>query len=219
MKIKMSIEDYKKLVNFLIKKAESPFEGVSTGSYLNIGKGELMDKMEMDEEELKKLLEAIIEESDGAIKVNCWGHGMNNSLITLNLSLKGLKTYYNLLKEKVASRPYCEIREGWGYLKFGERGEEVKIGKAGFQPFKLLESLIEPRVGLAKSVDTVFEAIRENIKYKSKTTGVYNPLDRTQKINLIKYTIKELQKGKKLKGKLKFKWNEMKSKIWLEYTG
>jgi len=31
--------------------------------------------------------------------------------------------------------------------------------------------------------------------------------------------IKELQKGKKLRGKLEFKFDELETKVWLEYTG
>ena len=115
-------------------------------------------------------------------------------------------------------RPYCAIEGKWGFLKFIKQGEKIKIGGANSQSFKLLQCLTEP-FGTAKSVDTVFEAIRENVKYKSKS-GVYMAgIDKQQKIKLIRYAIKELQKGNKLQGKLTFRWDDLKTKIWLEYLG
>lgn len=115
-------------------------------------------------------------------------------------------------------RPFCVIEGKWGFLKFNKQGQKVKIGTANSQSFKLLKSLTEP-FGIAKSVDVVFEAIREGVKYKSKS-GVYTSgIDKLQKIKLIEYAIKELQKGDKLQGKLAFKWDDMKAKIWLHYLG
>jgi hypothetical protein len=115
-------------------------------------------------------------------------------------------------------RPFCIIEGKWGFLKFSKQGQKIKIGGANSQSFKLLKSLTEP-FGTAKSVDVIFEAIREGIKYKSKS-GVYTSgIDRPQKITLIEYAIKELQKGDKLQGKLVFKWDDMKAKIWLHYLG
>jgi len=115
-------------------------------------------------------------------------------------------------------RPYCVIEGKWGFLKFSKQGEKIKIGGASSQPFKMLQCLTEP-FGTAKSVDTVFETIRENVKYKSKG-GVYTAgIDKQQKNTLIEYAIKELQKGNKLQGKLVFRWDDLKTKIWLEYLG
>lgn len=115
-----------------------------------------------------------------------------------------------------AQRPHCIGENGIGYLQFGRYGGKIEIGGDKNQPFKLLQCLTEP-FETAKPVETVFEAIRENIKKKSKS-GVYTAaMDRKQKIKLIGYAIKELQKGKKLKGKLKFKWDDLETKLWLEY--
>ena len=84
------------------------------------------------------------------------------------------------------------------------------------QPFRLLQCLTTP-FGAPKSIDSAFEAIREGIKYKSKT-GVYtNTIDKPKKIILVEYAIKELQKGNKLQGKIGFKWDELKTKVWVEY--
>jgi len=120
--------------------------------------------------------------------------------------------------EQQDKRPYCVIEGRNGFLKFSKQGKKIKIGGASSQSFKLLQCLTEP-FRTAKSVDTVFEAIRENVKYKSKS-GVYTAgTDKQQKITLIEYAIKELQKGNKLQGKLAFRWDDLKTKIWLEYLG
>jgi len=115
-------------------------------------------------------------------------------------------------------RPFCVIEGKWGFLKFSKQSQKVKIGGANSQPFKLLKCLTEP-FGTAKSVDIVFETIRENVKQKSKS-GVYTTgTDKAQKIKIIEYAIKELQKDNKLQGKLVFKWDDIKTKIWIEYLG
>lgn len=114
------------------------------------------------------------------------------------------------------NRPYCEVENGMGYLVFGEKGPRSKIGKENGQPFKLIQCLTEPFV--AKYVNTIFEAIREGIR--SDKSGVYNAsTDKRQKVKIIKNTIKEVQKGNKLMGKLRFAWDDMETKLWLEYTG
>jgi len=115
-------------------------------------------------------------------------------------------------------RPFCIVEGKWGFLKFSKQGQKIKIGGANSQSFKLLKCITEP-FGIAKSIEVVFEAVRENMKYKSKR-GVYtNDIDRAQKIKIIGFAIKELQKGNKLRGKLAFRWDELKIKVWLEYLG
>lgn len=115
-------------------------------------------------------------------------------------------------------RPMCSSENGIGYLKFGKFGEKIEIGRETSQPYKLLLCVIEP-FGVAKKVDAVFEAIRENVKDKSRG-GVYtDAFDKNKKIQLIKFTIKELQKENKLRGKLQFKWDDMETKLWLEFIG
>lgn len=115
-------------------------------------------------------------------------------------------------------KPFCETDREWGLLKFSKYRPGIKIGKASAQPFKLLQCLTTP-FGRAKTVDIAFEAIREGVKHKSKS-GVYTTaIDKPQKIKIIEYTIKELQKGNKLQHKLVFKWDNLKTKVWLEYLG
>ncbi len=113
-------------------------------------------------------------------------------------------------------KPYCEIKGKWGFLKLNKWSRGIKIGNANSQPFKLLQCLSEP-LGTAKAIDTVFEAIRESVKYKSKSGMYTSAMDKAQKTKLIEYAIKELQKDNKLQGKFKFRWDDLKIKIWLEY--
>lgn len=113
---------------------------------------------------------------------------------------------------------FALIERKLGFLKFGKYGEKIKISGKDSQPFRLLQCLAAP-FGVAKLVDTVFESIREGVKEKSKS-GVYtNNIDKKQKITLIGYAIKELQKGNKLQNKIEVKWDELKTKYWLEYIG
>ena len=113
-------------------------------------------------------------------------------------------------------RPFCKEKDGIGYLQFGTNTGKIEIGVANTQPFKLLQCLTEP-FGHPKSVDTVFEVLRENL-YKKSKSGVYDSfIDKPKKLKIIEHTMKELQKGNKLKGKLKFKWDKVNTKLWLEY--
>lgn len=125
----------------------------------------------------------------------------------------------NLLQDsnKNIGKPHCVEKYGIGYLKFNKDGEEIKIGGTNSQPYKLLRCLTEP-FGNPKSINTVYEAIREGRRIKP--TGIYRgEIDRAKKIQLIENSaIKEAQKGGKLRGKIKFEFDETKSKMWLEYT-
>jgi len=116
-------------------------------------------------------------------------------------------------------RPYCEIRDGFGYLRFNKFGEKIKISRSDSIPYRLLQSLVEP-LETAKSISTVYEAIREKVQAKSKI-GSYTPNpDKRSMLKVIEISgIKELQKKNKLRGKLHFKFNDTKTMIWLEFTG
>lgn len=113
-------------------------------------------------------------------------------------------------------RPRCVSEDGIGYLQFSVSGEKIEIGGAENQPFRLLQCLIEP-LGTARAVELAFEAIREGVKKKSKIGAYTQEIDKNKKVELIKGVIKELQKGKKLKGKLKFEWDALETKLWLKY--
>lgn len=97
------------------------------------------------------------------------------------------------------SRPYCVVEGKWGYLKAdGKFGKKTKIGKSEARPFRLLQCVFEP-FGVAKTVDAVFDAIRLPKDAKDTSLNSYDAYKkRGRQIEIIKYTIKELQKGSKL---------------------
>jgi len=133
-------------------------------------------------------------------------------------SILNIQKTNNIETQLEDKRPYCVVDGNYGFLKFNKQDNGTKIGKITSQPFRLLQCLTEP-FRIAKTVDTVFEAIRENVKYKSKS-GVYTQnIDKAKKVILIKYAIKEVQKIRKLQGKIKFMWDNLKTKVWLEYLG
>lgn len=116
--------------------------------------------------------------------------------------------------KKTTGRPFCIIEAGIGYFKFYKEGKKIKIGGQSTRHFRLLQCLCEP-VGVAKTIDSVFEAIRlPRDKQDERLNDDY--LAKNRKTELIQYAIKELQKNKDLQGKLKFKFNNTKTTVQLE---
>ncbi len=116
--------------------------------------------------------------------------------------------------------PYCVVENGLGYLKFGKHGKKKKIGKASSRHFRLLQTMLSP-VGVSKTTEVVFEAIRL-LKDKNDTRLSDWNTSATRKVELIEYAIKELQKGNKLEGKIKFEFNNTKTQLkakLLDYRG
>jgi len=112
--------------------------------------------------------------------------------------------------------PFCLIENNYGYLQLGKNGEKIRISRPDSQPFHLLQSLTEP-FGTAKNIDTVFEAMRGGTR--NKTAG-NSYMDKGLKVRTIQYSgIKELQKNKKFREKIKFEFNETKSMVWLKPVG
>lgn len=109
------------------------------------------------------------------------------------------------------SQPYYLVEGKWGYLKFNKHGEKIKIGSRNSRHFRLLSCLLEP-LGTAKTVDSVFEAIRLP-RDKDDTYLDDWATSRTRKVKIIQYTIKELQKGNKLHGRITLEFNTSKTLI------
>ncbi|HUW21122.1 MAG TPA: hypothetical protein VMW41_00465 [Candidatus Bathyarchaeia archaeon] len=116
--------------------------------------------------------------------------------------------------EKATITPFCETKKNWGYLKFDKFSERIKIGGKDTRHFRLLQCLLEP-LGVTKTIEAVFEAIR---KPQDKDDSLLSSWDtkKTRKVNFIEYAIKELQKGNKLKGKIRFQFFDNKTKIKAE---
>lgn len=161
----------------------------------------------IDSEKIEKLRDEIKETYDRFVEVL-----KSNEKLKETDNKQKLIDHDESLKQ---SRPFCIIEKKSGYLKFGKFGKKVKIGGYKCQPFRLLRCLTEP-IGVAKQVDTVFEAMREGVR--NREAGIYGvSLDRNKKFQIILNSgIKELQKRNKLQGKLEFKWDELKIRIWLE---
>lgn len=145
------------------------------------------------------------------------------------IEIKDREKFENYCKEELSEgvagdsiqvetgKPYCVVENGWGYLKFGKFGKKKRIGKPKSRPFRLLQCLLEPlRTG--RTVDSVFEAIRlPKDKDDSRLSG-WNT-ERTRKTEIIKNTIKELQKGNKLEGKIGFEFDEANTQVMAQLTG
>lgn len=139
------------------------------------------------------------------------------------IKIKDIEKFENYCKNKLgesvtgdsdqikAGRLYCVVENGWGYLKFGKFGKKKKIGKPKSRPFRLLQCLLEP-LETARTIDSVFEAIRlPKDKDDSRLNGWST--SQTREIEIIKNTIKELQKGNKLEGKIIFEFNETNTQV------
>jgi len=110
------------------------------------------------------------------------------------------------------SRPLLKVEGTWGYLKFGKYGTKIKIGKANpraSRAFKLLQSLSEPWE-VNKTIDAVFEAIRSPKDQDDSRLLDWNTA-KTRKVEIIQTAIKELQRDNKLKGKIRFVFNNDKT--------
>lgn len=115
--------------------------------------------------------------------------------------------------------PFLITENKKGYLKFFKEGEKIHIGNIKTRKFKLLQVLIEPpdTISVARNTEAVFEAIKLP-KDKRNIDLNDNYLAQNKQIMLIEYTIKEIQKIKKLQGKIHFSFDNNKKKIRLEFN-
>jgi hypothetical protein len=72
-------------------------------------------------------------------------------------------------------------------------------------------------LGTARNIDIVFEAIKL-LKDKDNVILKDNYLKKNKQISIIEYTIKELQKIRKLQGRLHFVFDNGKRIMWLEVS-
>ena len=109
------------------------------------------------------------------------------------------------------SLPFCIEKNGWGYLKFGKYGKKKKIGKASSRHFRLLKTMLSP-LGVSRTVDSVFDAIKLPEDKNDTRLQDWNT-SANRKVELIKYAIKELQKGNKLESRIRFEFNSPKTQL------
>lgn len=113
-------------------------------------------------------------------------------------------------------KPYTIIRNGKGYFKFYKEGENIEIGRANSRHFRLMQCLCEPHFGIQKTIEAVFEAIKLPKDKSDSDLESWSPQRRTRMLTIIEYAKKELQKNKKLRGKIKYKFDNRKNNMWLE---
>ena len=103
--------------------------------------------------------------------------------------------------------------KGIGYLKFYKQGPKIGIGGAKTRKYRLLESLFDP-LGIAKTVNVVFDKIQLP-KDKGDSRLAHSYFSEERQRELIIYTMKELQKIKELKGKIKLEFINNKRSVRL----
>lgn len=100
-----------------------------------------------------------------------------------------------------------------GYLRFYKTGPKILLGKVETRKYKLMETLSHP-FGTPKTVDSVFEAIRTTKdRIDGYLTDAYH--SNRRKLEIINYTLKELQKIKGLKSKITLTVNKDRNTIIL----
>lgn len=117
------------------------------------------------------------------------------------------------------AKPYTLTEIGKGYFKFHKQGEKILIGSSRSRHFKLLQTLCEPRFGVQKNIDAVFEAIRLPKDKGDSRLVDYNPQRHTRMVELVEFAKKELQKNEKLQGKIRYRADTQKRTFWLELEG
>ena len=115
------------------------------------------------------------------------------------------------LKEKCNSRPpFYVTKKDMGFLRFSKHEKVIKIGKTDSQHFKLLKLLLKP-FGKENGIDSVFEEI------ETKRIKKYPDLDIDDRMRKLEYVVKELQKNKRLGGRLKITLDKKGGTIWIDY--
>ena len=110
------------------------------------------------------------------------------------------------------NRPYCLTEKGIGYLKFGKYGRKKKIGSKDSRPYLFLDCILV-QIEAFKTIEAVFSAIWQ--EKDGKDQRLTDPATSgSRKVEIIKNSaIKELQKGNKLGGKMKFEFNESETRV------
>jgi len=115
-----------------------------------------------------------------------------------------------------SERPFCVEEKEIGYLKFSKFGEKIIIGNLNSRHYLFLKEMLNPDTLFAKlPVERVFEVMKQP-KDKNDPDLAYSNYTKT-KLEKIEFAIKELQKKNRLRGKIKFKFNEDKTMIWLVF--
>ncbi|MFH0968985.1 MAG: hypothetical protein V1804_00560 [Patescibacteria group bacterium] len=129
----------------------------------------------------------------------------NERLAKLNTLSKN-KEQQELVPSKNNSTTLIENETG--YFKFQKQGEKIKIGGKDTRHFRLLRLLCDP-IDTARTIEVIFDSIKIP---RDKNDSMLNSFNNIQSINrkleIVRFAIKELQKIKRIQGKLKFIFDE-----------
>ena len=139
-----------------------------------------------------------------------------SSLVDETTSQKTTKNQRSLATEDASSKysPFLVTENKKGYLKLSKHSERIFIGGMETRKFKLMRALMEPEQAMSarKSIEMIFNQIRidkdkNNERIKDEYTGF------EERLKIIQHTIKDLQKIKKLQGKMKFDFSPNKQQL------
>lgn len=114
-------------------------------------------------------------------------------------------------EKRYSHPPFYVIKKDMGFLKFSKNGKAIKIGKTDSQHFRLLKLLLKP-FRKKNGINYVFE------KIETKRIKKYPESDLDDQMRKLEYVVKELQKNKRLGGRLKITLNKKGGTIWIDYT-
>ncbi|MBI5072139.1 hypothetical protein HZB93_04635 [Candidatus Falkowbacteria bacterium] len=109
------------------------------------------------------------------------------------------------------SKPHLAVERNKGYLIIGgENYKKIAISKVEARSFKLLQSLFNPKLGLAKNIDDVFEGIRiEKDRNNSALHDSYQNIETKRGIiEAARRKIYSILKADNLRGALKIHINK-----------
>ena len=135
----------------------------------------------------------------------------------LQLSLEEERVLESLLNAKTIPNTTSVntiVDKGKGYFKFYKQGQKIEIGGVDTRKFRLLKYLSDP-LGIARPTNAVFREIKTEKDNKDPLLED-SYLSENRKADIISYAMKELQKIKGLKGKIKLKFDKGKNKVWLK---
>jgi len=212
---KILVSDFKKIIDLL-----------SSSLYLVLPKNKgWLQKEEIEEMEEKIFILFPINDWDYDAQEPCFKYPHEKNFKNFNEAMEEIlkineggreTTPKTKLKDRKNKNfnPFCIEEKMIGYFKFYKQGKKMKIGSIKSRHFRLLQSLSEP-FGVSKTVGSLFEAIRLPKDIKDTTLSNFNT-EQSRKVEIIKYTIKELQKNKGLQGKLRFRFDDQKTVLRLE---
>ncbi len=169
----------------------------------------------------RKILFKIIESSIDPLLFNANKKEAENFKDGLNeiLELNGYRLEHGKIEKFENGQKEVDIsvfeEKGKGYIKIDER--RIFIGNTETSKFQLLNFLVHPKTGLAKTIEESFKKIE---KFTRRKTSDVNDsyMANGYKIQKIEGTIKELQRiFKKYKINKNFKFKIENGKVWLQY--